>query len=214
MSNQIFFDHMDELPFHEAAPLFKNGDLLFCRGRGMMSRLIQQATCSEVSHVAMLVEMPITDQWLVIESVESVGVRCVTLEEGYLSNYNGSGAAYPGELMVARHQFVQQACHFMPELFRKTFSLLGSHYDHHAILQIAARICMQEAGIHPNGTLKPDHDYICSELVYALFQALKIQLPLDQRGFISPANIAQDASVEPVCGLRTKAMNAPKTLIE
>lgn len=214
MSHQMLFNQIDVLSFHEAAPLFKNGDLLFCRGRGMMSRLIQQATCSEVSHVAMLVEMPITEQWLVIESVESVGVRCVTLEEGYLSHYNGSGAAYPGELMVARHSFVEQACHLMPELFRKAFSLLGSHYDHHAILQIAARICMQDAGIHPNGTLKPGHDYICSELVYALFQALKIQLPLDQRGFISPANIAQDASVVPVCGLRTKAMNAPKTLIE
>jgi len=214
MSKQMLFDQIDVLSFHEAARLFRNGGLLFCRGRGMMSRLIQQATCSEVSHVAMLVEMPVTDQWLVIESVESIGVRCVTLEEGYLSNYNGSGAAYPGELMVARHSFVQQACHYMPELFRKAFSLLGSHYDHHAILQIAARICMQDAGIHPNGTLKPDHDYICSELVYALFQTLKIQLPLDVRGFISPANIAQDASVEAVCGVRAKVKGAQEALMQ
>ena len=79
----MLFNQIDVLSFDEVARLFKNGGLLFCRGRGMMSRLIHQATCSEVSHVAMLVEMPVTDQWLVIESVESTGVRCVTLEEGY-----------------------------------------------------------------------------------------------------------------------------------
>ena len=81
-------------------------------------------------------------------------------------------------------------------------------------LQIADRIFMHDTSIHPNGTLKSDHDYICSELVYALFQTLKIQLPLDVRGFISPDNIAQDASVEAVCGLRAKVKGAQEALMQ
>ena len=189
----------------------QSGDILLCSGEGLTSRLIREATGSIFSHVGLILKLAISDQWLVLESVETKGVRCVSLAEGYLSNYNGNGAPYPGQLFIARHRCVKAKAEYLPIMYQRAFSLLGDHYNEKAIFEIAARIGMKKIGIHPNGDLQPGHRYICSEFVYACFQSLNIKLAFDPAGFIAPADLANDPEVEPLFHLpSTDALVLPE----
>lgn len=74
----------------------KTGDLLFASGNSLMSSMIKGATNSVWSHVAFIVRLEAIDRIMIMESVETVGVRTVALSN-YVRNYNGSGQGYPGK---------------------------------------------------------------------------------------------------------------------
>ncbi len=170
-------------------------DLLLCSGTGVVSDLIKQSTDSQFSHVALLT--PFNDQppWLVLESVESIGVRAVTLEDGYLNDYMSTGAAYPGQLFIARHQHMLQKKDHFEALYQKAWSLMGKAYNQHDIVSIAKRIVESKFhNIHP-APLQPNHAYICSEYVSACYECLDIHLQNDRLGFIAPADIARDPNI-------------------
>lgn len=199
------------LSWQDIKESLRSGDLLLCSGESVVSQLIRQATGSIFSHVGLVLKLAETGQWLVLESVETKGVRCVSLEDGYLSNYNGNGQPYAGEMFIARHQSVAGQSHHLPAMYQRAFSLLGDHYNDKAIFEIAARIGMRDIGIHSNGRLRPGRRYICSEFVYACFQSLNIQLAFDREGFIAPADIASDPAVEPLYHLpRSAALVLPE----
>ncbi len=80
----------------------KNGDLLLCAGSSWFSRLIQWATESIWSHVGFVMRLDKIDRVMVLESVESQGVRTVPLRK-YLNDYDNKGNPYPGGLVIARH---------------------------------------------------------------------------------------------------------------
>lgn len=80
----------------------RSGDLLLCSGKSWFSRLIQVATGSEWSHVGLILRLERLDRVMLLESVESVGVRAVPLSR-YFENYQQTGQAYPGELAFYRH---------------------------------------------------------------------------------------------------------------
>ena len=80
--------------YSEIRPLLCSGDLLLCSGTSWFSRLIQAATGSEWSHVGLILRMERLDRVMLLESVESIGVRAVPLS-CYFENYRQSGAAYP-----------------------------------------------------------------------------------------------------------------------
>ena len=176
----------------------KSGDLLFCSGSSAFSRIIQAATKSLWSHVGFVMRLDSIDRVMVLESVESVGVRTVPMRK-YLSDYDSKGNPYPGGLVIARHEdFSAMADKMKLQKFGKfAVDLFGYPYDTDEIAKIAARIAASY--IHftnkDKKALKRDREYICSEYVWECYKALGIQIPYDTRGFIAPADFARVTEV-------------------
>lgn len=188
----------------------QSGDLMFCSGNGLVSNLIKRATHSDISHIALLIQLPTTGQWLVLESVESIGVRCVTLEDGYLTNYRDSGKGYDGRIYIARHNQVTKHRDKFSQMVNKAFSLTGDLYSKEDIFHIATRIALSKVGIdNQQSMIHEKNHYICSEYVYTCYKAMGIDLPFDPLGFIAPADIANLDAVNPICQLR---INEPTTI--
>jgi hypothetical protein len=207
MIDSTVFSTLTPTDFTDAKCQLHNADIMLCQGTGSISQIICSQTNSPFSHVALILQLPITGQWLVLESVESYGVRCVTLEEGYLTNYMGSHRSYDGKILIARHEQAQQQQHFIQDFYHKAFALVGNRYSREDIFKIAARIGANKIGIHESGEIFDGENYICSEFVYACFKAMNIHLPFDPLGFIAPADIARAKEVKPVLALNTHACN-------
>ena len=80
----------------------KDGDLLLCSGNYAFSHLIRTVTGSDWSHVAIILKLDMIDRVMVMESVESAGVRTVPLRS-YVGDYQASGNPYDGRMLIARH---------------------------------------------------------------------------------------------------------------
>ncbi len=196
------FTTVENKSFAQAHSLLQTGDILLCSGNGILSDIIKKATNSPFSHVALILKLPITGQWLVLESIESKGVRCVPLEQDYLTNYCGTHKPYDGKILIARIQEMQSKRDIISKLYQTAFSLLGDEYNQEDILQIGARIFNHDLGIKEDGTLLPHQRYICSEYVYTCLHAIGIQIPFDPAGFIAPADIARYAGIHAVTQLQ------------
>lgn len=201
MVHQNVFSHMPALNFIDAEKIIRSGDIILCSGNSRISCFIRDATNSIFSHVGLLLKMPVTGQWLVLESVESLGVRCVTLLYGYVRNYQDTKKGYDGKVLIARHQDFHEKDHYIKSLYKKAFELTGDKYSTEDIFKIAARIALNKIGIHESGLIKENDHYICSEYLYACFKAADIHLPYNELGFISPADIAGHEKIHPVCQL-------------
>lgn len=201
MISSSIFNELKPVDFKQAQAQLKSGDIMLCSGKGIISDTIKKATDSVFSHVALILQLQTTNQWLVVESVESVGVRCVTLANGYIANYMDQGKGYNGNILIARHGEMQQKLQYIDRLYQKAFALMGDKYNEADIFKIASRIALKQIGIHEDGKLKGNNDYICSEYVYACLKVIGINLPFDPLGFIAPADIARAPQVEPVLHL-------------
>lgn len=170
-------------------PTLRSGDLLFCSGEYLISRVIRRISKSPWSHVGIILRVDAIDRVLVLESVEDVGVRLAPLSK-YCSDYDG-GQPYCGKLVIARVDTLT------PEAFRKLAAFgtdkLTRPYDKTEIGSIVSRLAL---GI--GRQLNCNDAYICSELVYACFDACGITLHTDGRGFVSPENLWCDDRVLPV----------------
>src|SRR5437867_8122662 len=104
---------MEEFPtmpikhYRELRHEIRSGDILLCSGSSVFSTLIQKVTGSVWSHVAFILRVDAIDRIMVLESVESIGVRAVPLSN-YVNDYNATRKGYPGRLMLARHHDVRQ----------------------------------------------------------------------------------------------------------
>lgn len=185
------------VPYDGLRPMLKDGDLLLCSGTAVFSTLIQKATDSLWSHVGFLMWLPtIPPRLMVLESVESIGVRSVPLSS-YITNYSGSGAGYPGRLLVARHSdFGNDA--LTPEFVNFAVDRFGWAYAKEDIIEIAAAIASH--GLI--GNLQPNYGkkttFICSEYVDACYRAVGIQVPWNRFGFIAPADFGDEPKVKPI----------------
>jgi hypothetical protein len=128
---------------------------------------------------------------MVLESVESIGVRCVPLS-AYFNNYNGSRMPYSGELMIARHRNMRE-CH-IEKLSQHAVDLLGHQYDSAEIARITSRLAT--AFIKKGECALPETDdaYICSEYVYECFKSIGIIIN-HSCGFVAPKDFAEDENV-------------------
>ncbi|MDF1796668.1 MAG: YiiX/YebB-like N1pC/P60 family cysteine hydrolase [Coxiellaceae bacterium] len=215
MISSDIFHLLKPTHYKAASQEIKSGDLLLCSGNGLVSDIIKKATDSAFSHVALILELNKTGQWLVLESVESFGVRCVTLDQGYLKNYRDTNKGYDGKMIVARHSDMAGKTQALAQLYEKAFALTGDLYSKQDIFKIASRITMSKIGIHENGDIIPhDNHYICSEYVYACYKNIGIDLPYDPLGFIAPADIAKLDAVKPVCQLAPYATQITENLLE
>ena len=171
----------------------KSGDILLCSGSGWFSKMFQKGTKSFWSHVAFVMRLDAIDRVMVLESVEPLGVRAVPLSK-YLSDYDNEGNAYPGGLVLARHEdFAKKATPAKLGKFgRFAVDLFGYPYDKDEIAKIAARISTSYLPFSSKekADLKPDREYICSEYAYECYKSIGIEIKHDRRGFIAPADFA------------------------
>lgn len=184
----------------------RSGDILLCSGSSPFSTLIQKATNSVWSHVAFILRVDVIDRVMVLESVESIGVRTIPLSS-YVSDYNASGTGYPGKVMLARHAGI--AAKQMAKFSRAAINFLGYPYGTDEIVRIATRISMHALGLH---ALEPEHskkrEFICSEYAYACFQSIGVHIGQERDGFITPADFACSKEVKPICFIETEKMEA------
>jgi hypothetical protein len=164
-----------------------------------MSQMIQHATDSHWSHVGVIWRLDHLDRILVLESVESIGVRAISLSQ-YVNNYNHTGKPYPGTVCIARHRgFPVDA----PTPFgQEVVDLLGTFYDTREIASIALRIMGHKLGF---GAKPPTNNrlLICSEFAEVIYKSVGIVVPYDPRGFIAPRDWAECPQVDLLWHLAT-----------
>lgn len=189
---------IEKIPYEKARNLIKTGDILICSGNSFFSNLIKTATNSIWSHVAFIIKIDEIDRLMVLESVENIGTRTVTLSS-YVKNYNGSGEKYNGQLMILRHSKFKES--FKKSLSLKAIDCLGHQYDSEEIARIAAKITLGK--IIKNGNCqydlpKDDCKYICSEYVYECFKSIGIKLNINCMGYVAPSDFCNDIDINPV----------------
>ena len=191
--------------YAEVRGSLETGDLLFCSGSKWTSRLIQRATDSVWSHVAFVVRLAFIDRVMVLESVESQGVRSIPLRR-YLKDYS-DGKRYPGGLVLARHKGFQETVN--PDQVLKKFgqfavSRFGYPYDRDEIGKIAARIARSFIPFSGSEKKKLDRDreYICSEYVWECYHSIGVDVDWDRRGFVAPADFARAPEVSLIAVLQ------------
>jgi uncharacterized protein YycO len=161
----------------------KTGDLVFCSGNYLFSRLIQRFTKSLWSHVGMVYYDTGLDRMLILESEKLYGVRLAPLSK-YMKDYHGKNMPYKGLIAVARLE---------PELdleqLKKGISFgmdeLTKPYDDWEIIRIAMRILFKR------GRRVKDRKYICSELVQVCYKEIGIVFNYRNK-IISPDDIWKD----------------------
>jgi hypothetical protein len=166
------------------------GDLMFCSGDSFLSELIETGTKSPFSHVALLLPLPTTKDWLVLECLEETGVRCVTLKHAYLKNYCNTEKSYPGCLTFARFDEINDKKKELSHLYQTAFALTGCRYNHEEIMMIANRLLEKKLGYKKQSKIKPGKSFICSEYVAICLKSVDIFVKYDSLGFVSPGDIA------------------------
>jgi len=183
-----------QIAYQDVRPLIRSGDLLLCSGSSSFSRMIQAATNSHYSHVAFLWRMEGLGRILVVESVESIGVRAVPLSS-YVTDYSHSGKPYPGQLYLARHRAFPQETPSLVLFGQQAVDLLGTAYDNRQLAAIALRIVSAKLGIPPRA-VSQNEPLICSEFVKLLLDGIGLSIPFDGRGFIAPKDFAASKDID------------------
>lgn len=193
------FPRAQAVNYESFRPNIKSGDLLLCSGSKAFSRIIQAGTKSVWSHVGFVMPLDAIDRVMVLESVESVGVRTVPLRK-YLTDYDSMGSPYPGGLVIARHKDFAAKADTMKlnKLGQFAVDLFGYPYDTEEIARIAARIAASSIPFtnKDKKALKRNREYICSEYVWECYKAVGIDIPSDTKGFIAPVDFARVKEVE------------------
>jgi hypothetical protein len=175
----------------------KNGDILIASGDYSISKLIQKATDSCWSHVAIVMRLDGLDRVMVLESIEDHGVRTLPLSE-YIKNFEGTNRGYKGRLAIARHNEFEEMAKDVEKLKSMgqfAIDRFGRPYDKEEIARITIRIVGKFIGIK-RGDMRRDEEYICSEYVYECFKCMGINVPYDKLGFIAPSHFASDENIE------------------
>ena len=189
------------LPYAEVHKLVCDGDILLCQGRDVFSKLIRWSTKSPWSHIAIAFRIDTLDEVLVIEAVERIGVRAVSLSD-FVSRNSAGVSPYPGKIFLTRHTELSSDSSDpgLRALARFSFNHLGCKFAGGEMIKIAARIA--EARLfgshHTPRMLIPENEFICSEFVAKAFQEAKLKVPWDGLGFIAPSDFANDPKLKPI----------------
>lgn len=183
---------MKRASYKEIREQIQDGDILLCSGNYPLSQLIKKVTNSQYSHVAFVLWF--NDRLMVLESVESVGVRMVPLSF-YTENYGNKGRPYDGDIYISRHNVMSELLSSpetskteMTHLIGKALDLMGKQYGTQELARIALRLT---TGI---GRQSEDDSYICSEYVADCFAENGITFS-NIDGFVMPKQIAEDSNV-------------------
>lgn len=205
------FPDVGEIAYDRVRDDIQSGDLLLCSGSYPFSRILQFATDSCWSHVGLILRLDPVDRVMVLESVETFGVRTIPLSK-YLNDFDNAGGAYRGGVIVARHRGFSKAAKALGELTRHAIDEFGQSYGSDHITRIALRILMsklpRDSGVESLikelelPELRGGESYICSEYVHECFERAGVSIPRDERGFVAPADFARDAQLDLVAVLK------------
>lgn len=177
----------------------QDGDILLASGTYAFSELIKLGTDSPWSHCALAFRLDSIGRVVVLESVESIGLRAVPLSS-YVADYQGDGKPYNGTVVLARSSKVCKLLADVANIDKVTefgFDVLGHPYATADIAHIAARIAAGAIGKTDNAALKPRPGvYICSEFVDACVQKIGLQVPPCNFGFVAPADVANFCDIK------------------
>jgi hypothetical protein len=195
-------------PFSAVAGRVRDGDILLCSATDPFSRLISWSTSSPWSHVALAYRWPELNRIMVFESVQQIGVHCVTLER-FISQSSTGQKPYPGKIILARHEDYagkggKSGGAAMRRLADFAVDKFGDRFAPMEILKIATRICVGRMGRPMPTSLGAKDEYICSEYAAKCFEAVGIEILWDGRGFIAPASFANDPKVKAIAQFRTR----------
>jgi hypothetical protein len=186
------FNNVRKVSYSKAREYLRTGDILFCSGDHIVSKLIRKFSNSSISHVGFILKW--NNRILLFESVEDDGVRVVPFSQ-YINNYENSNKPYDGKLYLGRHKALHSPTFRNEDLrrmFGKAADLLNSKYDKNEVTKIISRIAL---GISKH---EDDEQYICSEFVDTCFKHIGINFERDETGFILPEHIARDNSIKPL----------------
>lgn len=193
------FPQLPSKPYYELRREIRSGDILLCSGNSLFSSLIQKATNSVWSHVGFILRIDSINRIMVLESVETIGVRAIPLSN-YIHDYNGTGRGYEGRVMLARHHEVREEN--IVKLSRAAVDLLGYPYRNQEIAHIAARLSLHTLGFsEQKADAAGQRAFICSEYAYTCFKSIGVTIDFNPMGFIAPADFARNAKVKPLCYL-------------
>jgi hypothetical protein len=196
------FEALTPVPYSVARAQLRTGDILLFHSLNIGSVVIEHFTHSLWSHAAFIWNMEDIDRVLLLESVDTFGVRALSLR----NRINGSSAApepYPGKLLVLRHPDFPYPADPRKIGLMTQFAIdrLGYPYATAELVKIGMRIAAGLAGMTLPGELQPENAYVCSEYVANCYKAMGIALAPDKGGFIAPADIAEDPKVQAVLAL-------------
>ncbi len=184
------FMGVQKLAYTQAKTHIQTGDLLFCSGNYMVSKVIQKFSGSMFSHIGLVFHW--NNRIMMLESVEDDGVRVVPVSH-YLQNYENTNKPYNGTIYIARHKDIENAKQEeLHEMIGTGLDLLNRNYDKDEIARIVSRIAL---GI---GKHKDDQEYICSELIEECLKKIGITFQVSSGGFLYPEDIAKDDRVVPL----------------
>lgn len=169
------------------------GDLLFYAGDDDISMLIREVTQSVWSHIGIVFKIDNLDRILLLESVESFGVRLIPISryiKGVAEEMDQNDAKPNARLVIARHKKLTQAQ--IRPLINFGIDQIAQPYDLEEIRRIMQRIRTGE------GKAIRDRAYMCSELVFECFDAVGLEFAYNHLGFISPQDIWADENVEAI----------------
>lgn len=185
MAASISTRELKQLPvdsYQKRRSRLRSGDLLFASGNYPVSKAIRKMTDSAWSHVGIIFWLKSIKRVLLLESVESVGVRFAPLSK-YLSDYS-RGKPYRGMVVLAR--CTDLAVKNIDALARCGVDELTRPYDKDEIASIIARIALGK------GKPRRDREFICSELVHECFENAGKAFAYNVKGFITPEDIWRD----------------------
>ena len=185
-------------PYEDARAIIRTGDLLFCSGAKPLSRIIQTATRSPYSHVALVVRMLAINRLLLLEAEWPYGVRVVPLSS-YVRDWNGCGRHYPGQLLVARHgELDTDGDTVLPLFLSELVDNLGRRYSLRRALRMGLREVVALAGLRFRA-LRLKKATVCSEYIFHAYSRLGIHIPWNHKGYILPMDIARHPDISLVC---------------
>jgi hypothetical protein len=196
------FDVLKVIPYSEARSQLRTGDIVLFSSVGGFSSLIEHFTKSPWSHAAFVWKLDDIDRVILLESVETFGVRAIALS----NRINGDSAdpkPYNGRLFVARHDQFSFPTDPAKVRAMTEFAIdrLGYPYNAGEIASIAIRITAGLAHHELPGELRASNSFICSEYVANCYDAMGVKLTEDVEGYLAPADIANDPHVHAVASL-------------
>jgi hypothetical protein len=171
------------VPYYSIRDTLKSGDLVFCSGNYLFSRIIQRFTKSMWSHVGIVYYDATLDRMLILESEKLYGVRIAPLSK-YIKDYHGKNRPYKGLMAVARME-TELPLEEIKKGIRFGMDELTKPYDDGEILRIAFRILFNR------GRRINDRKYICSELVQVCYKRMGVVFNYRNK-IISPDDIWRD----------------------
>jgi hypothetical protein len=193
------FDALVPVPYAQARPQLRTGDILLFHSSGLGSETIEFFTHSLWCHAAFVWCIDEFDRVLLLESVDKFGVRARPMSN-LINGCMASPKPYPGKLLVVRHADFPPPPNQVQvgNMTRFALDRIGYPYSMEELADIAGRIAAGLAGQIVPGQLDPRKSFICSEYVAKCYEAMGIQLAPDKEGYIAPGDIANDAKVEAV----------------